>query len=283
MKIFVYAATGLVSGLVVDGLLAKGHEVYAAARNPESGKKAPNLHWVKADALQPNLGLEVLDQVDRAFFLSPTGFTDQFGVLNPWIEKAKSKKLQKIVLMTAIGVEHSPEDMPLRKLEITLKNSGIAYNIIRPNWFMQNFQTFWISGILKDKKIYFPAGDAKASFIDVRDIASSAVSLLLNDSSNGKEFMLTGKESITHDEAAQKLSKATGLNITFKDITSEEFKKNLLSAGVSEDYSNVLVYIAGLLKEGHVAAISNDVKEITGKDPISFDQYANDNKKVWLN
>lgn len=73
MKIFVYAASGLVSGFVVDNLLAKGHEVYAASRKPESGKKAPNLHWVKADASQPTLGLEVLDQVDRVFFSFPTG------------------------------------------------------------------------------------------------------------------------------------------------------------------------------------------------------------------
>ncbi|MBM9579336.1 NAD(P)H-binding protein [Leptospira sp. 201903070] len=282
MKIFVYAASGSVSGLVVEGLLEKGHEVYAGTRTPESGKKVPNLHWVKADASQPNLGLEVLDQVNRAFFLSPTGFTDQFGALNPWIERAKSKKLQKVVLMTAVGVEHSPDDLPLRKLEIALENSGVPFNIIRPNWFMQNFQTFWISGILKDKKIYFPGGQAKTSFIDVRDIASSAISLLLDDSRNGKEFTLTGKDSITHDEVAQKISKATGLNIKFADITQEEFKKNLLSAGVPEDYSNVLVYLAGLLKEGHVAPISEGVREITGKDPISFDQYANDNKKVWL-
>lgn len=283
MKIFVYAASGLVSGLVVDNLLAKGHEVYAGSRTPESGKKAPNLHWVKADASQSGLGLEVLDQVDRAFFLCPPGYTDQYGVLNPWIEKAKSKKLQKIVLMTAIGIDHSPEDLPFRKLEIAVEKSGLAYNIIRPNWFMQNFQTFWISGILKDKKIYFPAGNAKTSFIDARDIAASATTLLLDDSQNGKGFTLTGKESITHDEVAQKLSKATGLSIAFADITPEDFKKGLVGAGVPEDYANVLVYIAGNLKEGHAAPISDMVKQITGKDPIGFDQYASDNRKVWLN
>ncbi|RHX88212.1 NmrA family NAD(P)-binding protein [Leptospira stimsonii] len=283
MKIFVFAGSGLVSGLVIESLLEKGHVVYAGTRNPDSGKKAQNLHWVKADASQPNLGLEVLDQVDRAFFLCPPGYTDQFSVLNPWIEKAKSKKLQKVVLMTAIGIDHSPEDLPFRKLEISLENSGLAYNIVRPNWFMQNFQTFWISGILKDKKIYFPGGNAKTSFIDARDIASSAVTLLLNDSSNGKGFTLTGKESITHEEVAQKLSKATGLNVAYADITPEDFKKGLVGAGVPEDYANVLVYIAGALKDGHAAPVSNAVKEITGKDPIPFDQYANDNKKAWLN
>ncbi|MCG6194707.1 NAD(P)H-binding protein [Leptospira sp. FAT2] len=283
MKIFVYAASGLVSGLVVENLLAKGHEVYGASRRPESGKQEKNLHWVKADASRPNEGLEVLDQVDRAFFLCPPGYTDQYGVLNPWIEKAKSKKLQKVVLMTAIGIDHSPEDLPLRKLEIALEKSGLPYNIIRPNWFMQNFQTFWIGGILKDKKIYFPAGNAKASFIDARDIAATAATLLLDDSHNGKGYTLTGKESITHDEVAQKLSKATGLKIDFADITPEEFKKGLLGAGVPEDYANVLVYIAGNLKEGHAAPIVDSVKQITGKEPVSFEQYANDNRNVWLN
>ncbi|XDD49856.1 NmrA family NAD(P)-binding protein [Leptospira sp. WS92.C1] len=282
MKIFVYGATGLVSGFVVKGLLEKGHEVYAGSRAPESAKKVTNLHWIKVDSKQPNLGLEILDQVDRAFLLSPPGQTDQYSILNPWIEKAKSKKLQKVVLMTAMGVEHSPEDLPFRKLEIALKKSGLVYNILRPNWFMQNFQTFWISGILKDKKIYFPAGNAKTSFIDARDIASSTVALLLGDSLNGQEFTLTGKESLTHEEVAAKLSKATGLNISFADITPEDFKKGLVEAGVNEDYANVLVYIAGALKEGHASPVLDTVKQITGNEPILFNQYANENKKVWL-
>ncbi|MDV6235499.1 NAD(P)H-binding protein [Leptospira ellisii] len=283
MKIFVYAGTGLVSGLVIEGLLAKGHEVYAGSRNPEAAKKAPNLHWIKTDVSQPSLGLDVLEKTERAFLLCPPGIADQYGVLNPWIEAAKGKGLKKIVLMTAIGVDQSPEDLPFRKLEIALEKSGVPYNIVRPNWFMQNFQTFWISGILKDKKIYFPAGKAKTSFIDARDIAASSVSLLLDDSKNGEGFTLTGKDSITHDEVAEKISKATGLSIQFADITPEEFKKGLLGAGVPEDYANVLVFLAGMLKEGYVAAVSDNVKSITGKEPISFDQYAQDNKKVWLN
>src|SRR6185295_5909585 len=104
------------------------------------------------------VGLDVLDKVDAAFFISPPGFTNQYDLLNPWLEKAKAKKLKKFVLMTAMGVEFAPPEAPFRKLEIAVENSGLNWNIVRPNWFMQNFQTFWISGILKDKKIYFPGG-----------------------------------------------------------------------------------------------------------------------------
>ncbi len=283
MKIFVYGGTGLVSGSVVDGLLKLGHEVYAGSRNPESGRKAPNLHWVFADSTKPNEGLVVLDQVDRAFFISPPGQTNQYEILNPWLEKAKAKKLDKFVLMSAIGIDHAPPEAPFRKFEIALETSGVPFTILRPNWFMQNFHTFWISGILKDRKIYFPGGDAKTSFIDSRDIAASAVSALLNDSLNGKGLTLTGKEALTHEEVAKKISKVTGLSIDYVDISPEDFQKGLIEAGLSKEYSEVLLYIANVLKEGHVAPVLTTVQELTGKEPISFDQYAEDHKKSWLN
>ncbi|PJZ68816.1 nucleoside-diphosphate sugar epimerase [Leptospira perolatii] len=283
MKIFVYGGTGLVSGFVIKQLLEQGHEVYAGTRKPESVKETPNLHWVHVDKDKSGSGLETLDKVDRVFLLSPPGYTDQYSILYPWIERAKSKQIKKVVLMSAIRVDHAPDDAPFRKLEIALENSGLNYTILRPNWFMQNFQTFWISGILKDRKIYFPGGNAKTSFIDVRDIASSVVSALLNDSLNGKGITLTGKESLSHEEVAEKISKATGISVGYVDITPADFKKGLVSAGVPEDYSDFLVYIAGMLKEGYVAPVLNSVKEITGKDPISFEEYAKEYKKVWLN
>ncbi|PJZ47575.1 NmrA family NAD(P)-binding protein [Leptospira saintgironsiae] len=283
MKIFVYGGAGQISSSVISKLLDLGHEVYAGTRNPDSGKKPPGLTWVFADATQPTKGLEVLEKVERAFFISPPGYTDQYSVLNPWFEKAKSSSLKKVVLMSAMGVDFAPPEAPFRKLEISLENSGVPYTILRPNWFMQNFQTYWLSGILKDKKISFPAGNAKTSFIHTDDISSSVVSALLNDQFNGKGITLTGKEALTHEEVAEKISKHTGLKISYADISPDTFKTGLLQAGVPEDYASFMVFIAGALKEGHSSPILNTVREITGKDPISFDEYAEQNKKVWLN
>ncbi|MBK8395296.1 MAG: NAD(P)H-binding protein [Leptospiraceae bacterium] len=282
MKVFVYGANGNIGSKVMEGLLERGHEVYAASRYPEKGKTAANLHWVFADASTPTKGLEVLEKVDAAFFISPPGLTNQYDILNPWLEKAKTVKLNKFVLNTAMGVEYAPPEAPFRKLELALESSGLSYNIIRPNWFMQNFQTYWIGGILKDKKIYFPGGDAKVSFINVNDIADTAISLLLTDEHKNNAFALTGKEAISHSQVADKISNATGLSISYADITPEEFKKSLLSAGLPEDYADFMVYIAGSLKQGNSSPIVDSVKKITGKDPVSFDEYANENKKVWL-
>ncbi|WP_411823810.1 NAD(P)H-binding protein [Leptospira sp. 'Mane'] len=283
MKVFVNGASGKVSQSVIQELLDAGHEVFAGTRSPETSEKKKGITWVVSDASAPEKGLEVLEKVDAAFFIAPPGFTNQYAILSPWIEKAKQVKLKKVVLMTAMGVEFTPDEAPFRKTEILLEKSGLNWNIIRPNWFMQNFHTFWIAGILSDKKIYFPAGNAKTSFIDSRDISKTAAKLLVSGEQFANQaFALTGTETLTHDEVASVISKHTGLKIEYVNVSPEDFKKGLLGGGVPEDYASFLVIIAGALREGHAEAITDSVQKITGKSPISFDQYVKDHKSAWL-
>jgi uncharacterized protein YbjT (DUF2867 family) len=281
MKVFVYGATGTVSSTLVEKLLAAGHEVFAGTRNPEKLAKKDRLTAVKIDSQKPSEGLEVLEKADAAFLIGPPAVVDAYSALKPLLEKAKAVKLKKLVQMTAMGVEHAPAEAPMRHLELDIEAAGIPWNIIRPNWFMQNFHTFWISGILKDAKIYFPGGNAKASFIDSRDISAVAFELLTSDKFANQAFTLTGSEGVTHAEAAAKLSQASGKNISYADITSADFQAALSGFGLPADYVGFLAYIAQALKDGHSAAITENVKLITGKSPITFDQYAADFKARW--
>jgi uncharacterized protein YbjT (DUF2867 family) len=282
MKIFVFGATGLVGQNLTRELLKSGHEVFAGSRHPEKGKVEKNLTWVAADAMNPKIDTEILTKVDAAFFLSPPGYTNQYDILSPWIEKAKELKLKKLVLMTAMGVEHAPPEAPFRKTELLIENSDLNWNIIRPNWFMQNFNTFWISGIVNDAKIYFPGGDATASFIDARDISRVAARLLTSDNFNKQAFALTGPHSINHSQVGQILSKVSGYSIDYINISPEEFKKGLLGAGLTEDYANFMNYIAAALKDGHASPVLDTVKQITGAASTTFEKYAEEHKSAWI-
>lgn len=282
MKVFVYGGTGLVSSRLIELLLGKGHQVTAGSRNPSAQKKSQGLEWVQTDAFKPELGQNGLKGADAVFLFSPPGYTNQYDILQPWIDSAKKNGVKKVVLMTAMGVDSAPPEAPMRKLELYLESSGLKYAILRPNWFMQNFHTFWISGILKDRKIYFPGGDAKTSFIHSHDISASALAVLESDSFNNSAYNLTGKEALTHSEVAKILSSATGIGIEYADITPEAFKSGLLGAGLPEDYSDFLVMIAGALKAGYSSAVLDNVQKLTGKTPLSFEEYAKENKSKWL-
>jgi uncharacterized protein YbjT (DUF2867 family) len=213
--------------------------------------------------------------------MSPGGYTDQYQVLSPLIRKAKEAGLEKVVLMTAQGVEAN-DAAPFRRAEVELEKSGVAYNIIRPSWFMQNFGTYWLHDIRAQGAIRLPAGSGKNAFIDSRDIAETAAALLSGDRFANQAFTLTGPKPLDHGEVARILSAATGKAIGYQDISTADFKQGLLAAGLSEAYTDLLVLLIGFLKEGYVANATDAVQSILARSPRTMEAYAKEYKATWV-
>jgi uncharacterized protein YbjT (DUF2867 family) len=221
-------------------------------------------------------GLEqAFEGVGKAFFLSPPGYTNQDVILGRLIDRAARNRLERVVLMTAMGADASDE-IPLRKAEMQLLRSSVPATIIRPNWFMQNFDSYWSRGIREEGKILLPVGQARGSFIDARDIAAVAAALLADADHSGMAFDLTGPEALDHAEVASILSKVTGREIIFEDITPDAMLGRLLAAGLPRDYAEFLIVILGYFKAGAAAKITDSVERITGRPPRSFATYAAD-------
>jgi len=165
---------------------------------------------------------------------------------------------------------------------VHLQNSGLAYNIIRPNWFMQNFNTFWLQGIVEHDVIALPVAQAKGSFIDARDIADVAAQLLSTDKFNNQDFDLTGATAYNHDEVAALLSATTGRKIRFEDIPPPAMLALLTQAGVPQPYAEFLVMILGFFKAGYSERITDAVPTILGRAPRTLQQYAVDYRGAWV-
>lgn len=225
-------------------------------------------------------GLENVSKVENIFLLSPPRHVNQDELLIPVIEKAKNSKVKKIVLMTAMGVDADPS-IPLRKVELYLEKSGMTYNIIRPNWFMQNFNSYWVHGINHQNKILLNVENAKGSFIDARDIASVASALLTTNQFNDQAFDLTGGQALNHVEVADIISKASDRAIKYQNITSSEMRDGLLSAGLPKDYAEFMLVILDFFRQGYSERITDSVEKITGRKPITFNTYAEDYRKSW--
>lgn len=266
--ILVVGATGTVGSELVKQLKALGQNV-----------KAPNKQQMN---LVTGQGVkEAFEGVDKAFLLTPPGHADQHKVLSPLIQEAKRRGLKKVVLMTAMGA-NAVETAPLRKAEIELEKSGLNYNIIRPNWFFQNFNTFWLQGIREQGKILVPGGSAKVSFIDARDISAVAAKLLTSDEHNNKDFDLTGPESLDHNQAAAALSNATGKKIVYSEIEPAVLQKGLVGMGIPADYVDFMLMIFGFLRDGYNARTTNSVEQILGRKPADVNTYASAFKQAWM-
>lgn len=275
-RILVVGANGTV-GSELSRLLAHQGEavVKATSRTPGAADQ------VQLDLVSRAGLASAFDGIDRAFLLAPPGHADQEALLAPLIDEAKAHGLQKVVLMTAMGA-NADEATPMRKAERRLEATGLAHAIIRPNWFMQNFNTFWLHGILADGRIALPVGSAKGSFIDARDIAAVAARLLTSDTITTREFDLTGPRALDHAEVAAILSQSTGKPITFTDITPDAMLQGLLGAGVPADYARFLVTILGFFKAGYAERTTDAVLQVTGRAPRTIEQYARDYRASWV-
>lgn len=274
-QILIIGASGTVGTELDKVLKSKGQKTVLSTSKKEVKPGQVHLNLLNHEGLE-----KAFDNIDRLFLLAPPGHTNQDQLLIPVIEMAKKKKVKKVVLMTAMGA-NAVETAPFRLVEIALEKSGLNYNIIRPNWFMQNFNSFWIHGINTDGKIYLPVAKAKGSFIDARDIAAVAAELLVSDKFNNKDFDLTGTDVINHDEVAEVLSKTTGRKITYQEVDPASMRSSLLGAGLPKDYTEFLLMILDFFKQGYSERTTDAVEKITGRKPISFKKYAEDYKANW--
>jgi uncharacterized protein YbjT (DUF2867 family) len=278
----IVGASGTVGSLVAKKLASQGVFIHALTSQRErAGQIEGNIRWVYADLKTGRGVTDAFAGVDRAFIFAPPGYVPQDEIISPLIQEAVRNKLEKVVLMTALGA-NAVDTAPLRVAEIELERSGLKFNIVRPNWFMQNFNTFWIQGINEHNKILLPTGKAKGSFIDVRDIADVVVRLLDTDDLNNQAFDITGSQSLDHDQVAEHLSGVTGRKITYQDIPPEDLRKGLLAAGLPADYVDFLLLILGFFAMGYSAHTTNSVKDLLGRDPIRFEKYLEDYKQAWL-
>ncbi|MCG5051759.1 MAG: NAD(P)H-binding protein [Myxococcales bacterium] len=279
--ILVVGASGTVASNVISALASTGQSVRAGTRNPAKQASQEGVTWVELDIDRPSTVQAAFAGARRAFLLSPPGYANQYPILSQMIAEAKKNELEKVVMMTAMGVDADPS-IPFRRAELELEGSGLRYNIVRPTWFMQNFNTFWRHGIVAAHTIALPAADGKVGFVDARDISQTVAGLLLDDTHDNQAFDLTGPEAITHAQAAEILAAATGLPIRYENVSPESFKQTLLQVGLPADYADLLVQLFAGVRAGWANRTTPSVERVTGKPPRSLQTYAHDYKQSWL-
>jgi uncharacterized protein YbjT (DUF2867 family) len=143
---------------------------------------------------------------------------------------------------------------------------------------MQNFVNFYSHFIKTQGAFYVPAGDAKVSFVDVRDIAAVAVRALTSNGGKheGKAYNITGGEALSYGQAAEILSKQLGKKVNYVNVSDEDARKGMKEMGMDEWFINSMIELFEVFKAGFASAISPAIEQITGNKPISFSQFASD-------
>jgi uncharacterized protein YbjT (DUF2867 family) len=284
-KVLITGATGNVGTEVIKSLQNIDHQldIYAGVRNlTTDDNKLDNLKikFAQFDFTDTTTYISALDGCSILFLLRPPQISEVEKYFKPIIDACKDKGVKHIVFLSVQGVEKS-KIIPHHKIEKLIVDSKIPYTFLRPAYFMQNFTTTLHNDLVNKKRIYLPAGNAKFTLVDVRDIGVVSATILTNISEHiNKSYELTCKEKLTFSEMAKILSDILGTDIKY-------ISPNLLSFFLTKRKEKtptmfilvmiMLHYFPRFQKEPETTAW---VEKITKRQPTTFGQFINDNKKA---
>ena len=281
--ILITGATGTVSSEVVKQLSAKGENIIvkAAARSATDNtfENLNRVQVVQLDYDKPDSLAVALKGVDKLFLLTPFQ-SNMVDLTSNLVSEAKKAKVKYIAKQSVMGADAEPGITPgrlHRQAEKIIEESGIPFTFLRPNFFMQNFVNYYSNLIRSQGAFYMPAGDAKVSFVDVRDIAAVAVKSLINDNQQkGRAYNITGGEALSYGQAAEILSKAVGKKINYVNVTDQDARKGMKDMSMDEWTIKSMIELFEITRAGYVSEISPIVEQVTGNKPITFSQFAKD-------
>jgi uncharacterized protein YbjT (DUF2867 family) len=267
-KILVTGATGTIGSLLTKILKGKNVEFVAGVRDIKKAKeKLGSINAIEFDFANPATYEQAIAGVNKVFLLGPPMVLEMDKLISPFIDFLKQKKINRVVYVGALGLEHVKE-LPFHNVIIKkLQDDGFDYTILKPSFFAQNFKNYEWENITQRGITYVTAGQGKVGFIDAFDIANVAAEVLRNDQHNKKTYELTGPEALTYNDAATLLSEVTKKTVVYPNPTPVEYTEALRAAGAPDFVAPYMISVYSIIANNKANVITNDVEKITGKKP----------------
>jgi uncharacterized protein YbjT (DUF2867 family) len=194
------------------------------------------------------------------------------------VDACREAGVRHVVLNSALGAGDYPKSFPSwhRRVEDKLSASGLDYTILRPNSFMQNILTYYAPSIRTQGAFYAAMGNARTSFIDVRDVAAVAARTLTSPGHAGKTYELNGPEALTYAEVAEKITRASGRRVQYVDITAVQQKQAMLDQRMPDWLVTALLDLQAYYTGGKGGEVDDVVSNILGREPGNMDQFLAD-------
>jgi uncharacterized protein YbjT (DUF2867 family) len=206
------------------------------------------------------------------------GLTDTPQLLEDVARAARDAGVELIVRSSILGSDPDSPATFLRDHGVSdgyLRDSGLAYTILRPNYFSQNVLGT-AQSLDAEGRFYGNTGDARLSMVDTRDVAAVAAVALTDPGHEGAEYDVTGREALSSDDIAAKLAKALDRPVQYVDVSDDAMRETLVAYGLSDWLVNaVLELVADYRRsgrDGYAARVSGEVERVTGTPPRTVDE-----------
>ncbi|HEY0815920.1 MAG TPA: NAD(P)H-binding protein [Pseudonocardia sp.] len=266
--ILVTGATGNVGRELTAALAERGAQVRLLVRDP--ARAVGRAERVVADLDDPSTLPAAFDGVDRLFLLTPgIGRTQTEHAMTA----ARAAGVRQIVQLSSSNVLGDP--MPAmgrwhHDREELVRAWGNAATILRPGGFMTNALD-WLPTIREGGYVLDPIGPGRFAPIDPADIAAVAAVALTEDGHQGREYVLTGEETLTVVEQVRILSTAIGRDLEVRPVASpEEAVRSRFPHGAPPALADALVEGFTRMRADTTGLRTDTVRNLLGRAPRTF-------------
>jgi uncharacterized protein YbjT (DUF2867 family) len=275
---------GSIGRTVTGLLLERGVPVRALVRREDDRAKAlwdMGAEVVVGDLLEPADVDRVVRGCPRVYFgmsVSP-GYLEGTVTMAAVAREVGVEALVNMSQMTVsqMSIQHMTPSRQQRQhwlSEQALSWSRLPVVTIRPTMFLESF--FPLAGpTVRDRgRIELPFGRGKTSPVGAADVARVVATVLADPAPHlGQIYELTGPLSQDMDGVAREFSDALGREVTYHDISPDDWERGLKEAGLPEHLTKHLVTMGELHRAGRYDRLTDGVERVTGRKPMSVREF----------
>jgi len=282
MKYLITGATGNVGSLVTERLVALGERPCVFVRDPDKARsrfgdrvdiRTGDLGDARSELLPAFSGMDALFLVNSGPNLDVRDREVAFA--------ARAAGVKRLVKLSTLDVRTGVGTGPWHaRGEAAVRESGIAFTFIQSAAFMLN-ALYWAPSIKREGVLRSSTGDGKIAFIHENDIADVVCRALTTRDHDRASLVITGPEALSYAEMASTIGAARGKPVRFEQISDERARKSALARGGDREYADALVDIWRAIREGRLATVCDGVERVTGRRPIPFQRWVEQNAKAF--
>lgn len=247
--------------------------VHSDMSDAEIARRYPQAERVQRDLLDAGSLQAAFAGVDRVFLLTPS-VPQQARLEENALSAALAAGVQRIVYVSSTDVDWEIElSAAHRAMERRLADAGVAHTVVRPEYLLNN-----LLGEVDDLargRLVAPSGDGRCPFVDARDVGSVAAAVLLAADPPTGPVEVTGPESLSWPQLAERLQGALGRPVQHVDPEPAEWADAAISAGMPPWLAQALAEYFEILRERPLEA-SDDTQRVIGRSPRSVEEFAVD-------
>jgi uncharacterized protein YbjT (DUF2867 family) len=227
----------------------------------------PRFDWMDESTWRP--ALQGMDAV-YITFQPDLAVPGTQPLIKAFAQAAVQSGIKKLVLLSGRG------EMEAQQCESLIMNSGAAWTIVRCSWFNQNLSESFLLDPITAGVVALPVGNVGEPFVDTDDIADVVVAALTEQGHDGQLYELTGPRLLTFAQAIDEISKATGRDIKFIQVTPEKYAEELKAAQVPQEFIDFILYLFAEVLDGRNAQLADGVQRALGRRPKDFSAFVSE-------